>query len=66
MRSISKLRLPAFVGAVILASAVACGTPTTSPEAAGTRAPRDTTTFEGDTTTCRSGWVIINGRVACN
>jgi hypothetical protein len=64
MRSISKLRLPAFVGAVTLAAA--CGHPTTSPEAAGTRAPRDTTTFEGDTTTCRSGWVIINGRVACN
>ena len=45
MRSISKLRLPAFVGAVTLAAA--CGHPTTSPEAAGTRAPRDTTTFEG-------------------
>lgn len=67
MRSFSMLRLPTFVGAVVLVSAAACRNAPTSPEMTGRRSPRDTAlAFVGDTTACRSGWVIINGRVACN
>jgi len=66
MHTISKTRLMPFLAAVILVGAVACVDSPTSPQVKGKRSVRDTTVVSGDSTACRSGWVIMNGRIICN
>lgn len=62
-----KARVLSLVGAVLVFTAVACADSTTAPQPAGARAPRDTTGFiPGDTTECRSGYTISQGRYICN
>lgn len=60
-----KSRLLSLLGATIVFSAVACADSMTAPSPRGVRAARDTVA-EGDTTLCRSGWNIVNGRYVCN
>jgi hypothetical protein len=62
----TKARVFSLLGAVTLISAVACADATTEPHAIGKRSLRDTTTLEGDSTLCRNGWQIQQGRIVCN
>jgi hypothetical protein len=67
MNSVTKSRVLALCGAVVLVSIVACADSPTQPPVTGARAPRDTTAFiPGDTTECRAGWHIVGGRYVCD
>jgi hypothetical protein len=62
----SIVRLALVIAAL---AATACADVMTEPSRApnGARAHRDTTVGElADTLNCRSGWVIMNGRVVCD
>ena len=61
-----KSRILAVVSAVTLITIVACADAPTSPTPRGVRAAKDSTGIQGDTTLCRSGWLIDNGKVVCN
>ena len=59
------LRIVLFLATLATAACVDASTaPVTSPVEG--RAVRDTTVIDGDSTQCRSGFVIINGRVVCD
>lgn len=66
MNVTSKNRLLPLAIALTLVAAVACVDSPTSPQAAGKRSMRDTTVLEGDSTECRTGWSVSNGRIVCN
>jgi len=66
MNVATKSRLVALFSAVTLVTLVACADSPTSPTPRGVRAARDTTVIQGDTTLCRSGYVIQGGKVVCN
>jgi hypothetical protein len=62
----AKARVLSLLGAIIVVTTVACADATTSPQPHGGRAARDTTELiQGDTTQCRSGWIIQSGRYEC-
>jgi hypothetical protein len=62
-----KSRLLSLVAAVAIVATVACVDSPTAPQVNGDRASLDTTTFvQGDSTECRSGYTIFNGRIVCN
>ena len=63
----TKARVFSLLGAVLVVTMVACADTTTSPQPSGARAPRDTTEgfIQGDTTECRSGWIIVSNRYVC-
>lgn len=61
-----KSRLIALLGAIALIATAACADSATAPTVNGARAPRDTTTVEGDSSLCRSGYQVVAGKVVCN
>ncbi len=56
--------------AIVLVSLVACAEMPSGPvPISGAKAMRDSTAVpegEGDSTACRSGFIIVTGRVVCN
>jgi hypothetical protein len=60
-----KTRILSLLGAATLTTAIACAD-STAPQAAGTHPLRDTTVLQGDSTLCRNGWEIVDGRIVCN
>ena len=65
MRS-ARVRVAAFAAAVSLVALSACADSLTDPTTHGKRALKDTTTIEGDSTMCRSGYILVGGRIVCN
>lgn len=65
MHNVSKSRLFTVLGAIILTGAIACADSPTAPQIQGKRSVRDTTVVEGDSTLCRSGFIIMGGRIVC-
>lgn len=62
-----KSRLLSFVAAIAIVATVACVDSSTAPQVSGERANRDTSAIiQGDSTECRSGYTIFNGRIVCN
>lgn len=62
-----KSRLLSFVAAIAIVATVACVDSSTAPQVSGERANRDTSAIiQGDSTQCRSGFVISSGRIICN
>ena len=61
----TKSRVLSLVAVVVALAAVACADTSTAPQPKGARAPRDTMPVQGDTSQCRSGWVIISSRYVC-
>jgi phenylalanyl-tRNA synthetase alpha subunit len=62
----AKARVLSLLGAILVVTTVACADATTTPQPHGARAARDTTVIQGDTTLCRTGWVVVSGRYVCN
>jgi hypothetical protein len=61
-----KSRVLSLLGALALVTTVACADSSTAPQPSGKRSLRDTTVLQGDSTLCRSGYSVINGRIVCN
>jgi hypothetical protein len=63
----AKARVLSLLGAILVVSAVACADSSTAPQPIGVRAAHDSSDgfVQGDTTECRSGWIIESGRYVC-
>jgi hypothetical protein len=59
-------RAAALIAAITIGLITACADVTKSPTIPGSRAAKDSTEIEGDTTECRSGWIVSQGRYVCS
>ena len=62
----ARTRALVVVAAALSTALTACVDTVAAPLTPGKRALKDTTGFVGDSTLCRSGYHIINGRIVCN
>jgi hypothetical protein len=66
VQSLQPRRLLLAAGVLFVAAIAACDRSPTAPGSALSKSTARAYTIEGDTTSCRNGWIVVQGRYQCN